>query len=149
MECEINEMKWNESKFVHLFYWVYWDHRSDWDIGLYDTLFVMSISGMIAKQLRYATSTCVTSSAVMEPGLSHRKDFCELTYLGHAVKFPTHTSLIMIRYRQQRLYMKMYGQLVIMVYDWDRLCSVWEELNPKTELWSKHDNRALPVVNWV
>jgi len=43
------------------------------------------------------------------------------------VKFPTHTSLIMIRYRQQRLYMKMYGQLVIMLYDWDRLYSVREK----------------------
>jgi len=76
----------------------------------------MSILGMIAKQLRYATIKFVMLSAVMELDLSHQKDFCELTYLGHAVKFPTYTSLIMIRYRQKRLYMKIYGQLVIMVY---------------------------------
>jgi hypothetical protein len=77
----------------------------------------------IAKQL-CATCSFVMSSAVMELFLSQRKDFCELAYLGHAVKFPTHTSLIMIRYRQQRLYMKIYGQLVIMIYDWDRLYSL-------------------------
>jgi len=67
------------------------------------------------------------SSAIMEQGLSHQKDFCEITYLGHAVEFPTHTSLIMMRYRQQRLYVKMYGQLVIVVNDWDRLYSVQEK----------------------
>ena len=87
----------------------------------------MSVLGMIAKQLRYATIRFVMSSAITEQGLSHWKDFCEITYLGHAVKFPIHTSLIMIRYRQQRLYVKMYRQLVIMVYDWDRLYSVREK----------------------
>jgi len=109
------------SLFVHLSYWVYWN------VGLYDTIFIMSVLGMIAKQLQYATSKFVMLSAGMEPGLSNWKDFCELTYLWHAVKFPTHTSLIMIRYRQQRLYMKMYGQLVIMLYNWDRLYSVREK----------------------
>jgi len=41
----------------------------------------MSVLGMIAKQLQYATSKFVMSSAGMEPGLSHWKDFCELKYL--------------------------------------------------------------------
>jgi len=71
------------------------------------------------------------SSAIMELGLSQWKDFCETAYLGHVVKFPTHISLIMIRYIQQRLYMKLYGQLYMMTYDWDRLYSVEKRAEPE------------------